>query len=315
MGGIGKTTISKVTYNKLFEHFESRCFLENIRENSKHHDGTVTLQKKLISKLQNMKAPEFSEINEGSEKIEETVRGKKVLIVLDDVNEISQVHMLMGHHNWFSPQSRIIITTREKCVLDIIEKNCKLEGLPDVYKSYKAEFMDDSDSLKLFCNHAFKRDIPLEGYEDQSEEVVSIAAGLPLVLVVLGSLLFSLKGQDLWEANLEQLRAIQPDEILKKLRISFDTLRYEQKQIYLDIAIYFSGRDVTEPSYMWYDCGFYPRVAIDVLVRKSLITIDDDNRVIMHDQLIDLGRQIVREERELGKQSRILDADRSRHPL
>ena len=32
LGGIGKTTIAKAVYNRIFKHFEESCFLENVRE-------------------------------------------------------------------------------------------------------------------------------------------------------------------------------------------------------------------------------------------------------------------------------------------
>ena len=34
LGGIGKTTIIKAVYNRIFNYFEGRSFLENIRERS-----------------------------------------------------------------------------------------------------------------------------------------------------------------------------------------------------------------------------------------------------------------------------------------
>ena len=37
---------------------------------------------------------------------------KKILLVLDDVNELDQLNKLVTEHNCFGPGSRIIITTR-----------------------------------------------------------------------------------------------------------------------------------------------------------------------------------------------------------
>ncbi|XP_030938860.1 TMV resistance protein N-like [Quercus lobata] len=51
LGGIGKTTIAKAIYNRIFEHFEGSCFLENVRENSRTNDGIIQLQEKLLSNI------------------------------------------------------------------------------------------------------------------------------------------------------------------------------------------------------------------------------------------------------------------------
>jgi ABC-type cobalamin/Fe3+-siderophores transport system ATPase subunit len=47
-GGIGKTTIAKAFFNSIAYKFEGYCFLENVRETSKH-DGLASLQEKLLS--------------------------------------------------------------------------------------------------------------------------------------------------------------------------------------------------------------------------------------------------------------------------
>ncbi|KAM7511556.1 hypothetical protein LguiB_010431 [Lonicera macranthoides] len=47
---------------------------------------------------------------------------------------------------------------------------------------------------------------------------------------------------------------------------------------------------------MWDDCQFYPWEGINALARRSLITVGDDNILRMHDQLRELGEQIIHEE-------------------
>ena len=45
--------------------------------------------------------------------IKTRLRHKKILIVLDDVNELGQLNKLVAENNWFGLGSRVIITTRD----------------------------------------------------------------------------------------------------------------------------------------------------------------------------------------------------------
>lgn len=47
---------------------------------------------------------------------------------------------------------------------------------------------------------------------------------------------------------------------------------------------------------MWESCNFYPEAEFEVLIDKSLIKIVDRDRIWMHGQLRDLGRDVVRQE-------------------
>ena len=42
---------------------------------------------------------------------------KKILLVLDDVNELDQLNKLVVKHDWLVPGSRVIITTRDVLLL------------------------------------------------------------------------------------------------------------------------------------------------------------------------------------------------------
>ncbi|KAM7462359.1 hypothetical protein LguiA_030480 [Lonicera macranthoides] len=309
MGGLGKTTIAKVIYNQLCERFERCCFLDDVQDNSKQDKDIVNLQNQLLSKIQKREVPKFYDFHNGKDKIKDMVREKKVLLVLDNVDRYFQIDMLVGDHNWFGDRSLIIITTRNKDVLDIIEKTCRIEGQAEVYMGYRPELLNDKDSLQLFCKHAFRKDSPPKDFDTLAGKFVSIAANLPLVLVTLGSSLFIEEDIDVWDEILRNLEKVPHSEVIQKLRFSYEALKYEQKQIFLDIALLFNGDNKREPCYMWDSCGFCPIQGINVLVRRSLLTIGDNDTLIMHDSLRDLGKEIIREEglSVLGKRSILRD--------
>ncbi|KAK9292237.1 hypothetical protein L1049_020201 [Liquidambar formosana] len=296
MGGIGKTTIAKVIYNQLLERFECCCFLIDVRETSLQNKGLVELQTRLVSKILKGKCADIVDVDDGINIIKNTVCRKKVLIVLDDVDKKSQFDKLAGKRDWFGSGSRIIVTTRNKKVLDQLE----------VDKTYEPPMMEPGHSLELFSRHAFRRDFPPKDYDIHSNKIVSTAAGLPLALEVFGSLLLGKRKHE-WEDFLAKLKEIPNNEVLNKLMISYEALEHGEKQIFLDIACLFIGRDKKYPWYMWDACKFYPGEGINDLVLRSLVKIQDDGKFMMHDQLRDLGREIVRRENcnDPGERSRL----------
>ncbi|XP_059642558.1 disease resistance protein L6-like isoform X2 [Cornus florida] len=299
MGGIGKTTIAKFIYNQLLVCFDCSSFLADVRETVQQYKGVVDLQNQLLTDTLRRQS-HITNFNDGIETIKHRFRKKKVLIVLDDVNEKSQFDWLVGNRDWFGPGTRIIVTTRNKHVLNTLEVN----------ETYEPPFMNPEQSLQLLSIHAFRKRVPRTDYNGISRKVVSVTAGLPLALEVIGSFL-SDKPKKIWEDTLKKLKNIPNDKVQEKLRVSYDELNHQQKQIFLDIATLFIGMDKTYPFYMWDECGYYPETEISVLCLMSLVKIDNDNVLKMHDQLRDLGRAIVCQENpeNVGMQSRLWDKE------
>jgi hypothetical protein len=161
--------------------------------------------------------------------------------------------------------------------------------------------MDDNESVELFCWHAFKQPIPVEGFADLSRDVVKYSGGLPLALQVIGSFLLTRRRKNEWKDVLGKLILIPNDEVLEKLRISFDGLRDDDmKEIFLDIAFFFIGMDQEDVITILKDCGHYADIGISVLVQQSLITVDRKNKIGMHDLLRDMGKAIVRKKSTEG---------------
>ncbi|CAN1264364.1 Disease resistance protein L6 [Linum perenne] len=152
-----------------------------------------------------------------------------------------------------------------------------------------------TDASELFSKHAFGTDNPPEEDASVSMEFVKVAAGLPLALKVIGSLLFR-RERKFWAAKLMELKDIPPAKLQERLKVSYNELSDNEKQIFLDIACFFIGIEKDFPFYMWSDCKFYPESGINTLLLRSLIRFNERNQLWMHDHIRDLGRAIVREE-------------------
>ncbi|XP_048133612.1 disease resistance protein L6-like isoform X2 [Rhodamnia argentea] len=305
MGGIGKTTVAQVVFNQLSSsHFGSHCsFLEDVRESSSTKEGIVRLQKKLLSDIVGSRfAEQVKDWEQGMKRIGEALSNKAVLVVLDDVADEPHIESLIGNCSLPSG-SRIIITTRDKTIPSD-------EGFNGEIQRYEMPEMDAPLALQLFCRHAFGKNFPRDDYCSLSNEIVSSIGGLPLAVEVIGS---SLKRRDkaVWEETLVNLKKVPKEKILKRLKISYDGLDKNQKQIFLDIACFFFNEKKTNPIYMWASCQFNPLGEIEVLIERCLIKILDNDKFWMHDQLIALGREIVHEDSldEFGKQSRLWIAE------
>ncbi|CAN1252540.1 Disease resistance protein L6 [Linum perenne] len=301
MGGLGKTTLAKAVYNKVSTQFEGCCFLENIKDtlSKKDKDGVLVLQNKIISdtlRKHSYHGNGVKDVNDGIRVIQDRVSRQKLLIVLDDIDERFKFEDILGKLENFSVDSRFIVTTRDTRVLELLQV-CKL---------FELEEMSFDHSLKLFSKHAFGVNYPLEDYVNLSTEFVQVATGLPLYLKVIGSLLFK-RDKSFWEDKLIELKQIQPTEVQERLRISYNDLAPNEKQIFLDIAFFFIGSYKEVPMHMWGDYDFHPTSAISTLVQRSLVKIDQKERYWMHDHVRDLGKAIVREEHNQSpyKRSRI----------
>ena len=194
MGGIGKTTLARVVYDEFRSHFEVSSFIANVREDSQKH-GLPRLQKQLLVDILKNKEIDIPNVYDGVNMIKKTLRLKRVLLVIDDVNHLDQLEKLVGEKNWFGLGSWIIITTRDEHVL--VQHG--------VLKRYKPKVLNNDDALKLFCLKAFKMEQPKEGYMQLSQKVVEYANGLPLALVTLGSFLFE-RTIDEWQSTLNILK-------------------------------------------------------------------------------------------------------------
>lgn len=290
IGGIGKTCLASVVFDKLSSHFEASYFMHNIREEAEQSCGLNHLRQQLLSSILGQKMGKM-----GRAFTRYRLGRKIVLIVFDDVSSFRQIEYLIGSLDSLGKKSMVIITTRDKQVL----KNCRVGHM------YQIKELPFLDARKLFSVYAFKQLHPTMEFVELSNMIVIHSGGVPLALKILGSSLLD-KKIDVWESAVGKLKQILDRDIMKVLKVSYDGLDDYQKNIFLDIACFFKGRAVGFVKEFLDASGFFTGIAISGLIDKALITISN-NMVNMHNLLQSLGREIVRQEciGDPGKRSRL----------
>lgn len=299
MGGIGKTTIAAAVYNRLYFEYEGCCFMANITEESEKH-GMIYVKNKIISILLKENDLQIGTPNGVPPYVKRRLIRKKVLVVLDDINDSEQLENLVGALDWFGSGSRIIVTTRDKGVLgkkaDIV---------------YEAKALNSDEAIKLFMLNAFKQSCLEMEWIELSRRVIQYANGNPLALKVLGSFLYG-KSQIEWESQLQKLKKMPQVKIQNVLRLTYDRLDREEKNIFLYIACFFKGYEVRRIIYLLDACGFSTIIGLRVLKDKALIIEAKGSGisiVSMHDLIQEMGWEIVHREsiKDPGRRSRLWD--------
>ncbi|XP_042519108.1 disease resistance protein RPV1-like [Macadamia integrifolia] len=206
-GGIGKTTIAKAVYNHILANFD------------RHYYG-------------------ITNYHSGKEFILQRLCKEKVLVVLDDVEKREQVDALAGELNRFGQGSRVILTTRDKHILNFAEV--------------------DRDKI----------------YRPQELYLWRIA--------------FDSRGYWVLPVGHKQQRSV--GKYITKIERNSSRRCPEKEATIISF---------------WEACGYYPKSAIDRLIKRSLLRFEEyageygEYHLKMHDQIQDMGREIVLEENRM----------------
>ncbi|KAA3481822.1 TMV resistance protein N-like [Gossypium australe] len=300
MGGIGKTTLADVVYKEVSQKFEDSCFLHNVSEKIEKQ-GMESLRDDFLTELLeqeiHIRTPSI-----GQGFIQERLNNKKVIVVLDDVNDSDLMNDLGVQY--FGEGSKIIVTSRDKQVL----KNGGANKVHEVVK------LNENDSLQLFSIFAFRQLNPAIDFLNLSYKFVRYAQGSPLALKVLGSRLYTKSKRD-WESEVDKLKEYAQPKISQILKRSFDGLDELEKNVFLDIACLFKNESKEDAEEILSRCyrgavsgisNLLDKCLIDIITAIPFLSIDYCECFSMHDMLEEMGKDIVRQEaKELWKHSRL----------
>ncbi|KAG0613262.1 hypothetical protein M758_6G089100 [Ceratodon purpureus] len=324
MGGIGKTTLAKAVYQSICKDFDRSSYLDDVKSKASLDEVLVTLLQDFgITDCKTGALKDSRDVF--LEDLKKYVHQHKVLVVVDDVGTKENLDRLLKDMGFLAgnKESRLIVTCRNWQVLK--------EYAPLVRK-YDVEFLSSGEDIELFSYHAFQGARSLEQKrrtlqdflsKDSSEhlmdefeivcgDVVRACSGLPLSLEVMGRILGGYLKDDLsseqcldcWKGALKNLKNAEPlegggdnDKLWKVLQISYDALRENEQNMFLDIACFFSESvQYSERTLLWIWGGKQSKlIELRNLKERCLVKINrEDGVVTMHDQLRDMGRGIVR---------------------
>lgn len=286
LGGVGKTTLAKELFNTNRSNYNKSVFLSDVRE--KHAKMSLEgLQMELLSRFSRSELS-IKDINEGiQEQLKRYLSSSQILLVLDDIDHRDQLEALLPVKvEDINPDSLILITSRKG---DVLAKSGVEEQLIYTLKGLKPE-----QSRELFCLHAFcNRDPDHQDFESLVDDFVEYCQGLPLSLKVIGAHLSGEKDTSHWRAELDKFQRNLHKDIKAILRISYDALDEEEKDIFLDIACFFVGHNKQIAIETWKGSGWHGSLGFQRLEKRCLVEVDSTNEIHMHDHLRDLGRDIA----------------------
>ena len=277
MPGIGKTTLTRMLYEK-WQHKFLRCvFLHDVRKMWK--DCMLNRNILMAELLRDDDNVNQQVADLSPESLKALLLSKKSLVVLDNVSDKKQIEVLLGECDWIKKGSLIFITTSDRSVI---------EGKVD--DTYEVLRLSGSDSFQYFTYFAFGGNhstTPRGNFMNLSRLFADYAKGNPLALKILGAELNE-KDETHWEDKLCKLAENPNKTIQNVLQISYNELGQLQKDVFLDVACFFRSGD-----------EYYVRCLVDScatdalrdLASKFFINISG-GRVEMHDLLYTFGKEL-----------------------
>ncbi|KAL0842927.1 hypothetical protein Bca101_016172 [Brassica carinata] len=311
--GIGKSTIARALFDYLSRNFRLMCFMGNLKGSYKSimgvddYDSKLGLQNQLLSKVLNQRDIRVHHLGG----VKQWLQDQRVLIVLDDIDDLEKLEVLVGELSWFGLGSRIIVTTEDKNIL-------KSHGIQDIYH---VGFPSRKEALEILCLSAFKQRYVQDDFEKVANRVAYLCGYLPLGLCVVGS---SLRGEskEEWELQLSRIENSLDRKIEDVLRVGYDRLSKKNQSLFLHISCMFnpSFQEYGYVTSMLADSNLDVENGLETLSIKSMIdTIYShfsSKHIQMHSLLQQLGRQIVHEQSdEPGKRQFLVEAEEIRDVL
>ncbi|GLJ21022.1 hypothetical protein SUGI_0384140 [Cryptomeria japonica] len=251
MGGIGKSYLLQHVFNNVKERYDKSIWLSFSQSYS-----ISTLQCDIASHLglgQKIRSEGISH-ERAAELIHENLKGKRYLVVLDDLWEaredlLSKLGLLTGDNG----HCKILVSTRNREVCIILNAHI-----------YEMEFLSEKESWSLFCFYAFKgNEAPNHQLEEVGHGILKQCGNLPLAIKMVAASLPKTTLPREWESKLHRLKEVvvaDDDQIMPILRLSYFSLPARLKACFAYLSFFPKVEQINCEYlvYLWIGEGFIP---------------------------------------------------------
>ncbi|GJX17518.1 NB-ARC domains-containing protein [Tanacetum coccineum] len=316
MGGVGKTTLAQILYSdkQVNSHFELKAWVCV----SDPWDG-IQISRSIFQSVSG-EDRNFQNFNLLQEALVNKLRGKKFLLVLDDVwtESYKDWETLVRPFSVCALGSKVIITTR---------KDQLLKELP-CSQLKQLQCLSPDDAMSLFCQNALDAN-NFDLYptlKAHGEDIVGKCKGLPLALIALGRLLRRKERDEVgWKemVDSEIWSLKEGGGIIPALKLSYHELPASLKQLFAYCSLFPKDYlfDKDDLVLLWMAEGFLHQPdpskstvenfgldCFDDLLSRSFFqhSPNDESLYVMHDLMNDLATSVARDfffriEKGMGK--------------
>ncbi|KAK4427068.1 putative late blight resistance proteinR1A-10 [Sesamum alatum] len=322
MGGIGKTTLTRNLYkDSLIEYyFQIRAWVVVSQD---YHVQEMFTSLVDSTRLTGGELHQTS-IEELAERLYKNLKGRRYLIVMDDVWDTKAWDDIRRFFPDDNNGSRIILTTRQSEVAIYANSNSPIHHM---------SLLGSNASWELLCKTIFGQEGCPFRLEKIGMKIAHNCKGLPLAIVVIGGLLSKDSKQEYWEqiakdVNLAVVRNVG-EQFMEILSMSYNWLPHHLKACFLYMGVFPEDHEifVSQLIKLWIAEGFikpptpksFEEAAEDYLkdlIGRSLIQVrkrthnGEIKTCIIHDMLRELCVKKARDEKFL----QIMDWDMRTFP-
>ncbi|XP_068338078.1 disease resistance protein At4g27190-like [Pyrus communis] len=248
MGGIGKTTLVKhvglqACKDKLFDHVIMAVISQN--------PNLVKIQQQLAEMLA-LNLNEQTEIARAARLKERIMRGKKILIILDDIWKTIDLSLIgiPDHYELQNCNSKVLLTTRIWNICHTMKSQKKIH----------LDILSKEDSWALFVK---KANMPFQStnFYDTARKVARECGGLPIALIAVARALGD-KDLEEWREAARRLEMSQTTnlddegDVFRCIKLSYDYLKdNDAKSCFLLCCLFPEDSDIQIEDLLKYGIG------------------------------------------------------------
>ncbi|KAL9373038.1 hypothetical protein Peur_035282 [Populus x canadensis] len=234
LGGIGKTTLAQLAFNdsEVKAHFEKKiwvCVSDPFDE--------VKIAKAILEQLEGS-APNLVELQSLLQRVSESIKGKRFLLVLDDLwaENHGQWEKLKPSLTGCARGSRILVTTRKGTVATIMGTDHQIN----------VEKLSDEICRSIFNHVAFQERSKdeRERLTDIGDKIANKCKGLPLAAKVLGGLMQFKRTREEWERVLSSelwgLDQVDRDQVERRIFLHLLLSYYDLPSVVRRCFLYYA---------------------------------------------------------------------------